>query len=204
MSNVMNGLHDTKWMCLHITSAFACHVENGCETHSLRFHQYNAKGDVDADTGAHAHATCKQGFKEQITPEVNIFSSILFDMIPVNFQFPDLCPSFSLWVHCLPGRLEKRRLSVFLFLFRTGSFLGTYCLVALQRGPTRSKLTCKNGFYIVSCQVQIFLIITQFTRWFPCVYCTGDRPRILSNVHINAHGYRSHIIFGRGTDLFFL
>ena len=58
----MNGFHDTKWKCSHLT----CHAENGSDTHSvrlhLRFHPLSAKGDVDPEAHTHVNVTCKQSF----------------------------------------------------------------------------------------------------------------------------------------------
>ena len=49
----MNGFHDTKWKCSHLTCASACQAENGSHPHSVRlclgFHPLNAKGDIDAE-----------------------------------------------------------------------------------------------------------------------------------------------------------
>ena len=51
-----NGLHDTKWRCLHLMLTFVCHAKNWSDTHSvhlhLHFHSLNAKGDV---AYAHTH-----------------------------------------------------------------------------------------------------------------------------------------------------
>ena len=62
MSNVMNGIHDTKCKCSRLTCVLACHAENGSDTHSVHlcFHPLNPKGDVDAD--ANANVTCKPSF----------------------------------------------------------------------------------------------------------------------------------------------
>ena len=52
------GIHDTKWMCLHLMLTFMCHTENGSDPYSVRLchHRLDVKVDVDAE----ANVTCKQ------------------------------------------------------------------------------------------------------------------------------------------------
>ena len=88
-SNVMNGFHDTKWRCSHLTCMFACHAENGSDTHSvhlhLPFHSLNAKGNVDTDTHAHIHTnvTCKQSLRKGLPRNQRIGS--------LNLSYCKLC-----------------------------------------------------------------------------------------------------------------
>ena len=61
-----NGIHGTKWRCLHFACACVFHAENGLGTHSLHVrlhhHRLNTKLDANVDTDAHAKVTCKQSF----------------------------------------------------------------------------------------------------------------------------------------------